>query len=129
MLPINIALALELSLLLNSFLLDEKRQDSGTVALNIKVMLTNLVVRGDILLSTFEELISIVDVCSGQYRSGSVCHQLCNIAKAFNIVYDCIIHPPVIENVLLTLRMGSTRLCLIFSSIALCITQKNWKWE
>ena len=80
--------------LFNSFLSDEKRQDSGTVALNIKVMLTNLVVRGDIILSTFEELVSIVDGCSGQYRSGSVCYQLCNIAKAFNIVYDRIIHPP-----------------------------------
>ena len=60
--------------LLNSFLLDEKRQDSGTVAHNIKRILSNIVMRCDLLLSTFEELISIVDGCSGQYHSGSVCY-------------------------------------------------------
>ena len=74
-----------------SHLSEEKRQDAGTVAYNIREMLFDLFKRKELKLGTFRILVSIVDGCAVQYRSGSVCYQLCCLAKEFNIVYDRIV--------------------------------------
>ena len=77
-----------------SVLSDEKRKDALTTAHNIRILLTDLLRKGDIQLGTFKILVSIVDGCAVQYRSGSVCYQLCAIAFGLKIVIDRIVHPP-----------------------------------
>ena len=78
-------------LLFYSFLSDGKRQDSGTVAENIRTLLYDLFHRKEVDSKTLKVLISIVDGCAVQYRRGSVCYELCQLAMHFNMVYDRIV--------------------------------------
>jgi len=77
-----------------SHLTDMKRRDGSTVAENIRTMLYDLFDRGDLTLGTLKVLVSIVDGCAVQYRCGTVCYQLCKLAKEFNIVYDRFVQAP-----------------------------------
>ena len=78
-----------------SHLTDMKRKDGNTVARNIRTMLYDLFARGDLKLETLKVLVSIVDGCAVQYRCGTVCYQLCLLAKEFNnIVYDPLVQAP-----------------------------------
>ncbi|KAL7554297.1 hypothetical protein ACHAWF_018122 [Thalassiosira exigua] len=73
----------------------EKRQDAGIVAENIRQILIDLCFeRRELSLCTLRALVCIVGGCSAQYRSGSVCYELCHLALEFNIVYDRIIQAP-----------------------------------
>ncbi|KAL7523541.1 hypothetical protein ACHAWF_000561, partial [Thalassiosira exigua] len=78
-----------------SHLSDENRQDVGTVAQNIRQMLIDLCHnKKELNVCELKVLISLVDGCAEQYRSGSVCYELCNLAREFGIVYDRIIQVP-----------------------------------
>ena len=79
-----------------SFVSGKKRQDALTVAHNIKTMMLDLFVISYLNLATFNVFISVVDGCAVQYCSESVCYQCWSLAKAFNVVYNCIIHPSTI---------------------------------
>ncbi|EJK64880.1 hypothetical protein THAOC_14335, partial [Thalassiosira oceanica] len=81
-------------ILFYSFLSDEKRKDASTTAHNLKTLLADLLQREEITLATFKILVTIVDGCAAQYRCGSVLYQLCNLAKAFNIVIERIVNAP-----------------------------------
>ena len=74
-----------------SMLSTDKRQDSGTVAENIRMMLYDLFDKKELKSATLKVIISLVDGCAAQYRSGSVCYELCQLAMEFGIVYDRII--------------------------------------
>ena len=60
---------------------DEKRQDAGTTSENLSRLLTDLfLMRKELIWDALHTLISICDGCAVQYRSGSVCYELCLLA-------------------------------------------------
>ena len=71
-----------------SVLSDEKRQDAGTVAQNIRMVLHDLLHNQEVKHQTISTLLSVVDGCAVQYRSGSVFHELCQLSVEFGLVYD-----------------------------------------
>ena len=74
-----------------SILSDEKRQDASTTAANIRRLLFDLSMRKDVKWENLEVIVSIVYGCDAQYRSGSFCYELCQLAAEFGIVYNRII--------------------------------------
>ncbi|KAL7538407.1 hypothetical protein ACHAWF_006076 [Thalassiosira exigua] len=78
-----------------SFLSIDQRQDTGTVAHNMQIMLKDLCYnRNELSVSQLKVLICIVDGNAVQYRSWSVCYELFHLAIKFNIVNDRIVQAP-----------------------------------
>ena len=77
-----------------SVLSDEKRKDAQTTAYNLKMLIVDLVGKGDMNFATFKIVVSIVDGCAVQYRSGSVCCMLCSLAESLGITIDRIVNAP-----------------------------------
>ncbi len=98
-----------------SHLSDEKRQDAGTVASNIRSMLRDLLFKKkEICPKRLQVLISFVDGCAVQYRSGSVCYELCHLAMEFGIVYDRIIQAPHHGKCIVDSKNGADKTLLEF---------------
>ena len=79
------------SVVFYSHLSDEKRQDAGTVGQTTRVMSNDLLEKKELERSKLKVLVSVVDGCAVQYRSGYVCYELYNLAIEFNMVCDRII--------------------------------------
>jgi len=112
-----------------SMLSTDNSQDSGTVAENIRMMLYDILDKKELKSVTLKVIISLVDGCAAQYRIGSVCYELCQLAMEFAIVYDKIIQASGHGKYVVDAMNGMDKTLLDMSFQLPCGSSRRTKWS